>query len=255
MKSAQDAIVTEDAVTIERAQLVDELVAANRILFQQGVVDAFGHVSARDPNNRSHFLLARHLAPSIVTHDDIRTFDFNGNVVDAEPGKFYTERYIHAAIYAVRPDVAAVVHSHSPAIIPFSITDVPLRPVCHVSAFLGEGVARFDTQAVAGDTDLLIRTIELRHALARSLGSSPVALMRGHGSVAVGASLRQAVYRAIYTELNARLQTEALRLGAVTYLTPGEVALMESHTDPTYRRPWDFWRSELPEREPPKRAS
>jgi ribulose-5-phosphate 4-epimerase/fuculose-1-phosphate aldolase len=228
--------------------LLDDLVLANRILFQQGVVDAYGHVSARDPRDPRRFLIARHVAPALVTREDIMIFDLAGQALEGDGRTPYTEVFIHAAIYAARPDVHGVVHSHSPAIIPFGVSDVPLRPIAHVCAFLGEGVARFDTQDAFGDTDLLIRNLALGEALARALGPHPVALMRGHGSVAVGVTLRQAVYRAIYTEVNARLQTEALRLGgSVRYLTPGEAALMGRHQDPAYRRPWDMWVASLGE--------
>jgi ribulose-5-phosphate 4-epimerase/fuculose-1-phosphate aldolase len=228
--------------------LLDDLVLANRILFHQGVVDAYGHVSARDPRDPERFLIARHVAPALVTRDDIMTFDLEGRALDANGRTPYTEVFIHAAIYAARPDVHGVVHSHSPAIIPFGVSDVPLRPIAHVCAFLGEGVARFDTQDAFGDTDLLIRDLALGEALARALGPHPVALMRGHGSVAVGVTLRQAVYRAIYTEVNARLQTEALRLGgSVRYLTSGETALMGRHQDPAYQRPWALWVTALGE--------
>jgi HCOMODA/2-hydroxy-3-carboxy-muconic semialdehyde decarboxylase len=222
--------------------LLDDLVLANRILFQQGVVDAYGHVSARDPRDARRFLIARHVAPALVVREDIMTMDLAGQPVEDDGRTPYTEVFIHAAIYAARPDVHGVVHSHSPAIVPFGVSDVPLRAVAHVCAFLGEGVARFDTQDAFGDTDLLIRDLALGEALARALGPHPVALMRGHGSVAVGVTLRQAVYRAVYTEVNARLQSEALRLGgAVKYLTPGEAALMGRHQDPSYRRPWELW--------------
>lgn len=221
--------------------LLDDLVAANHILFRQGVVDAFGHVSARDPRDPGRFLLARHVAPALVRRDDILTYDLEGNALDAAGRKGYSELYIHAAIYAARPDVGGVVHSHSPAIIPFGVTEAPLRPIFHMGAFLGDGVARFDTQDRFGDTDLLIRDLARGRALAETLGRNPVALMRGHGAVAVGDSLREAVFRAIYTEQNAKLQGEAQRLGTVRFLTSGETVLMAAHRDPTYRRPWELW--------------
>jgi HCOMODA/2-hydroxy-3-carboxy-muconic semialdehyde decarboxylase len=221
--------------------LLDDLVAANHILFHHGVVDAFGHVSARDPRDPGRFLLARHVAPALVTRDDIVTFDLAGRALDANGRKLYSELWIHAAIYAARPEVKGVVHSHSPAIIPFGVTDASLEPIFHMSAFLGEGVARFDTRDRFGETDLLIRDMERGRALATTLGSRPVSLMRGHGAVAVGVSLREAVYRAIYTEQNARLQSEAMRLGSVRFLTAGEAAAQEGRRDPTYRRAWELW--------------
>jgi ribulose-5-phosphate 4-epimerase/fuculose-1-phosphate aldolase len=185
------------------------------------------------------------MAPGIVKHEDILTFDLEGNALDANGRKLYSELWIHAAAYAARPDVGGVVHSHSHAVIPFSVASVPLQPICHVGAFLGLGVALFDTQDVAGDTDLLIRTMELGRALAKKQGDAPVALMRGHGSVATGQSLRESVFRAYYTEVNAKIQLEAMRMGTpIKYLTPGEVKLRVADRDPTYRRAWEFWLSE-----------
>jgi ribulose-5-phosphate 4-epimerase/fuculose-1-phosphate aldolase len=227
------------------ARLVAELVVANHILYDQGVVDGFGHISARDDRDPQRFLLSRSQAPSLVEEDDILSYDLEGNVLDGEGEKLYAERFIHAAIYAARPDVNAVVHSHSPAIIPFGITDVELRPVYHMSGFLGDGVTRFDTRPVAGDTNLLISDMHLGRALAQALGDKPVCLMRGHGSVAVGANIRQAVYRAIYTEMNARLQAEAMRLGGnVNYLSPGESERTRTLNEAFLDRPWGLWTSE-----------
>jgi ribulose-5-phosphate 4-epimerase/fuculose-1-phosphate aldolase len=228
--------------------LLDDLVNANKILFHAGVLDAYGHVSARDDENPKHFMLARHMAPGIVTKDDIITFDLEGKALNANGRKLYSELWIHAAAYEAHADVGGVVHSHSHAVIPYGVTGVELRPISHTASFLGEGVALFDTQDVAGDTDLLIRNMKLGRALAKKQGSNPVALMRGHGSVAVGASVREAAYRAYYTEINARLLLDALRMGKrIKYLTPGEVKLRGADRDPTYRRAWEFWVAQLPE--------
>jgi HCOMODA/2-hydroxy-3-carboxy-muconic semialdehyde decarboxylase len=228
------------------AQLIEELVLANRILFAQGVVDAFGHVSVRSAADPNRFRLTWAIAPALVTAPDVLSFDFDGNTPDAAGRELYSERYIHAAIYRSRPDVMGIVHSHSPSIIPFTITDVDLRPVWHMSSFLAGSVALFDTQDVAGDTDLLIKTPDLGAALAASLGASTVALMRGHGSVVVGRSVREAVSRAIYTEANAKLQAESQRMGTrVKFLTPGESALMNAYSRPDVRRQWDLWVREL----------
>lgn len=227
-------------------RLIEELVLANRILFHEGVVDAFGHVSARSDEDPETFLLTWAIAPGLATAADVMTFDFDGAPVEADGRELYSERFIHAAIYRARPDVMGVVHSHSPSIIPFTITEVPLRPVWHMSAFLGDGVAHFDTQDVAGDTDLLIKNMDLGGALASTIGTHPVALMRGHGSVVVGRSVREAVYRAIYTEANARLQAEAQRMGTrVKFLTEGEASLMNAFTRPDVRRPWELWVREI----------
>jgi ribulose-5-phosphate 4-epimerase/fuculose-1-phosphate aldolase len=226
-------------------QLIAELVLANRILFAQGVVDAFGHVSARSAADPNRFLLTWAIAPALATAADVLSFDFDGNTPDAAGRELYSERFIHAAVYRSRPDVMGVVHSHSPSIIPFTVTEAALRPIWHMSAFLESSVSVFDTQDTAGDTDLLIKTPQLGAALASSLGASTVALMRGHGSVVVGRSVREAVSRAIYTEANAKLQAESERMGKVKFLTPGEARLMNDYSRPDVRRQWDLWVREL----------
>jgi HCOMODA/2-hydroxy-3-carboxy-muconic semialdehyde decarboxylase len=226
-----------------RKAAVRDLVAANHILFNEGIFDAYGHVSARDPDDPGRFLLARHVAPGIVTRADILTFDLDGNVLDGHGEKLYTELWIHAAMYAAQPAVNGVVHSHSHSIIPFGATKSPLRPIWAPASFLSLGVAQFDTRDVAGDTDLMIRTPELGKALAEAMGDRPVALMRGHGATVVGSSLREAVFRAVYIEANAKIQTEALRLGEPVYISEGEARKSQAHmdADPSYRRAWEFW--------------
>jgi ribulose-5-phosphate 4-epimerase/fuculose-1-phosphate aldolase len=223
--------------------LIDEIVLANHILYDRGVVDAYGHVSARHPDRPEQFLLTWAIAPALATGADVMTFDADGNALDNPAGKeLYSERFIHAAIYAARPDVLGIVHSHSENLIPYTVTDVPLRPLYHMSAFLGAGTAMYDPQPSAGDTDLLVKTLPLGVALASALGEKSIVLMRGHGSVAVGRSVREAVYRAVYTEANAKLQANAMRMSErVTYLTPGESALMDRYMQPDVRRPWELW--------------
>jgi ribulose-5-phosphate 4-epimerase/fuculose-1-phosphate aldolase len=223
--------------------LVDDLVAANRILFDQGVVDGFGHVSARSDRNPGRFLLSRSMAPGLVTADDIMEFGEDGQPLEPRGRTVYLERFIHSEIYKARPDVNAVVHSHSPAVIPFGVTDVPLRPLFHISGFLGAGAPIIEIRDVAGTaTDLLVRDAALGASLARTLADKPVSLMRGHGSVAVGISLQQAVFRAIYTEINARLQADAMRLGSINFLTPEEAACAATTNDALLARPWDLWK-------------
>jgi ribulose-5-phosphate 4-epimerase/fuculose-1-phosphate aldolase len=223
--------------------LIDELVDANHILFHQGVVDGFGHVSARDPARSDQFLLARSMAPALVTRADILRFDQDGNAL-RDKRTPYLERFIHAEIYRARPDVMAVVHSHSPCVIPFGVANgTPLRAICHMSGFLGATTPVFEIRAAAGPaSDLLIRDRALGAALARSLGSRAVVLMRGHGSTTVGASVRQAVFRAVYAEVNARLQAEATRLGPVTYLTDGEAEAASAANDGQISRAWELWK-------------
>ena len=223
------------------AALVDKLATANRILYNEGVVDGFGHVSVRHDRSASHFLLARNMAPALVTPADILTFDLDGQAIDAGDRRVYLERFIHGEIYRARPDVVAVVHSHSPSVIPFAVTNTPLKPVYHMSGFLGEGTAHFEIRDVAGNSDLLIRNAALGRALAAALGSRTAVLMRGHGSTVVGASIEQAVYRAIYAETNARLQTQALALGNVIYLNAEEASLAAATNDTQLARVWELW--------------
>jgi ribulose-5-phosphate 4-epimerase/fuculose-1-phosphate aldolase len=227
--------------------LLDELVLANHILFDQGIVDAFGHVSVRHDKCSERFLMSRSLAPGQVTREALVEFDLEGNPIDAHGRAVYIERFIHGAIYAARPDVMAVVHSHSATVVPFSVVpEVKLRPVCHTCAFLGEGAPTFEIRDVAGQaSDLLIRDNRLGAALAATLGGAAVVLMRGHGSTVVGQSLQHAVYRAVYTEVNAKAQAEALRLGAVVYLTTEEARTARESTDQHIHRPWNLWNAQL----------
>jgi len=225
--------------------LIDKLVVANRILYGRSVVDGFGHVSARHDNSPGHFLLARNLAPGLVRRDDIMVFDLDGAALDGAGRRVYLERFIHGEIYRARPDVQAIVHSHSPSVIPFGVTRYPLRPVFHASGFLGEGAALFEIREVAADTDMLISTGALGAALARALGSRSAVLMRGHGSTVVGVSLEQVVYRAIYTEVNAKLQIQAISLGEVTYLNDREAANAASANDTQLARNWELWQREI----------
>jgi ribulose-5-phosphate 4-epimerase/fuculose-1-phosphate aldolase len=229
---------------LEVASLIDELVAANHILFDQGVVDGFGHISVRHPKASGRFLLARSIAPSLVKADDIMEFDLDGNPLDARGRTLYLERFIHSEIYRARPDAGAVVHSHSPAVVPFSVArDVPLRAVWHLGGILGEGCPVFEIRDTAGaSTDLLIRTPALGAALAESLGHGSVVLMRGHGCTVVGLTVRHAVFNAVYTEKSAALQSEAIRLGAVTYLTGEEAKAALACNAAQIDRSWELWK-------------
>jgi HCOMODA/2-hydroxy-3-carboxy-muconic semialdehyde decarboxylase len=228
---------------MSNAGQIDDLVSANHILYLEGVVDGFGHVSVRDEKNPERFLLARSIAPASVTASDIMAFGLDGEPLDARGRKPYLERYIHSEIYRARPDVSAIVHSHSPSLIPFGVTGTQLKPLYHMSAFLGAGAPVFEIREAGGPaTDMLIRDRKLGAALAKSLGPAAFALMRGHGSVAVGKTLKQVVYRAVYAEVNARLQSEAMRLGEVTYLNDAEAAGATRANDEVIDRPWDLWK-------------
>ncbi len=234
------------------AGTIAELVAANRILYAQAVLDSYGHVSVRHDNDPHRFWMSRNMAPGLVTADDVMEFDLSGEPVDARGRTTYAERFIHSEIYRCRPDVHAIVHSHSPSVIPFGVTDVPLRPIFHMSGFLGAGVpvfeireARLPDGQLAGDTDMLIRNPGLGAALALRLGDKPAALMRGHGSVTVGVSLPQAVFRAVYLEVNAKLQSDAMKLGNINFLTAEEARLASAMSDMHLSRPWLLWKHEV----------
>jgi ribulose-5-phosphate 4-epimerase/fuculose-1-phosphate aldolase len=233
--------------------LITDLVVANHILYDHGVVDAFGHISARHDKHRDRFLLARNMAPGNVTAGDILEFHLDGSPVDRQGPRPYLERFIHGEIYAARPDVMAIVHSHSHSIVPLSISkEVRLRAVSHMAGFIGTEAPLFEIRDAGGPaTDLLIRSPELGRALAKSLGAANIVLMRGHGSTVTGPSVRLAVYRAVYAELNARYQSEAMRHGPITSLTAEEAAACAASTEGQVQRPWDLWTREAAERRRP----
>jgi len=235
------------AATETLTTTIRELVDANHILFDQGVVDGFGHVSVRHPEKPDRFLLARSMAPALVTESDVLEFDLDGNAVVPNGPPGYLERFIHGEIYRKRKDVNSVVHSHSPSVVPFSVvTGTKLRPVCHMCGFLSEkGTPIFEIRDFAGPgSDLLITSGKLGAALADTLSDGPAVLMRGHGSTVVGATLRQTVFRAVYTEVGARLQMEAMKLGPVTYLTEEETIGTTRTISTQYDRSWFLWLKE-----------
>jgi ribulose-5-phosphate 4-epimerase/fuculose-1-phosphate aldolase len=236
----------DDSAIMDERDIIDDLVTANHILYNEGVVDGFGHVSVRHPQRPDRFLLSRGIAPGNVQAEDIMEFDLDGHPVEARGRKPYLERFIHSEVYRARADVQSVVHNHSPAVIPFGVTRTRLRPISHMSGFLAGNVPNFEIRDAGGPaTDMLIRTPQLGVAFARTLGNAAFALMRGHGAVAVGDSIRQAVYRAIYAEMNARLQSEALRLAGssdINFLTDAEAAGADAANRVNMDRPWDLWK-------------
>jgi HCOMODA/2-hydroxy-3-carboxy-muconic semialdehyde decarboxylase len=220
--------------------LIDDLVAANHILATEGILDGYGHVSVRDPANPNHYFLSRSLAPGLVTAADIVEYDLDSNPI-GDTRLSYRERFIHGEIYKARPDVMAVVHDHSPAVIPFSVSSVPLRAVSHLAAFIGVGVPVFEIRDVDGMTDMLVSNPKRGLALAKVLGDHPAALMRGHGAVIVGATVKEVVGRAIYLDSDARLQEQAMLLGGkVTYFEPEEAK--KATQQDGYARAWDIWK-------------
>ncbi len=231
----------------EDAERIADLVLANHILADQGILDGFGHVSVRSAKNRDHYFISRARAPALVSAADIMEYDLDDNPIDPRGRKPYIERFIHSEIYKVRPDVEAIVHSHSPAIIPFGVSDVPLKPTSHMGGFLIKEVPVFEIREAGGnETDMLIRNKELGAALAKKLGTGTVVLMRGHGDAVVGQSVKHAVLHAIYAEFNARIEAEALRLGGkVTFLNEVEARKMGAAMDGAVERPWEIWKSRV----------
>jgi HCOMODA/2-hydroxy-3-carboxy-muconic semialdehyde decarboxylase len=227
------------------SDVIADLVAGNRILAMEGVLDGMGHISARHPGSPDRFLLARSIAPELVTAADILEYGANGEPVDARGQSSYLERFIHSEIYRVRQDVRAIVHCHTPSLIPFAASDVPLRAMYHMAAFVADGVPVFEIRKAAGITDLLVRDAALGRALAKTLGAKPAALMRGHGAVVVAGSIPNVVGRSIYLDVNARAQLQAVTLGGrITYVDPEEAKLRL--TDPNeYARAWDLWKRKL----------
>jgi ribulose-5-phosphate 4-epimerase/fuculose-1-phosphate aldolase len=224
--------------------LIEDLIAANRILAQEGIVDAFGHVSMRHDRNPNRYFLSRSLAPELVTPEDLIEYDLDSNPVNLRGRSQYSERFIHGEIYKARPDVRSVAHSHSPSVIPFGVSTVPLRPVYHLGGFLGEGVPIFEIRKTAGMSDMLVNDADRGRALAQTLGNRPIVLMRGHGMVAVGPAIPYAVGRSVYTELNARAQLQAMSLGGqVTYIDPEEARkIMDGGENRGYERAWEIWK-------------
>ena len=207
----------------ELTESLTELVTANRILAREGVVDSFGHVSIRHPNQPDRYLMSRARAPECIELDDLMEFDVDGTAVDPRGRVPYAERFIHGAVYEARPEVKAVVHNHSPSVIPFSVTKAKLRPLLHMCASMGADIPVWDLRDRFGDTNLLVTSMPMGRDLAEALGDRRVSLMRGHGSVIVGGSLREVVFTSVYLEVNADLQMKASTLGEVTFLSDGEV--------------------------------
>jgi HCOMODA/2-hydroxy-3-carboxy-muconic semialdehyde decarboxylase len=232
--------------------LIEDIATGSRILANLGVVDGFGHVSARDPANPSHFLMSRSLAPALVTPHDIMEFDQDGNAVDPRGRAVFLERFIHAEIYKARPDVMAVVHAHSPDVIPFAVSKTPLRPLYHNAAFLAAGVPVWDIGKEFGATNMLVSDNAIGKSLAQALSDKSVVLMRGHGDVAVGPSVKVAVFRAYYTNVNARLQAQAIGLGSeVTYLSAEEGTKADAINLVVLDRVWNLWKQQV-QAAPPK---
>ena len=224
---------------------ISDLVVANRILAAEGVLDGFGHVSMRDPRDGACYLMSRSLAPALVTAADILQHDLDNHAVHDQGHSLYYERWIHGEIYKARPEVNAIVHSHSPTLVPFASTKAPLRPILHNASFLGFGTPVFEIRNLIPNSDLMISTAALGRALAETLGSTAdVVLLRGHGNVVIGPTIQIAVFRAYYTEINARQQLNAMILGRddVVYMNAGECETTDKIMQAVAGRPWDLWK-------------
>lgn len=226
--------------------LMDDLVAANHILASEGVVDGFGHVSVRHDKNPNRYLLSRSLAPALVSKADVIEYDLDSRAVDNRGQAEYSEKFIHGEIYKARSDVKAIVHNHSAAVIPFSVTGVDLRPIYHMSAFVGAGIPRFDIRTeMKEETDMLVRNPLRGAALARVLGRHPAALMRGHGCVVVADNVKLATFNCVYLQMNAALQLQAMGLSKeVKFLSDAESerVMKDTWEKGLYTRAWDMWK-------------
>jgi HCOMODA/2-hydroxy-3-carboxy-muconic semialdehyde decarboxylase len=220
---------------------IPDLVIANHILANEGVLDAYGHVSVRDERNPTHYLMSRSMPPLFVQASDIVEYDADSKPInDTRP--LFNERFIHGEIYRLRPDVKAIVHFHAPEVVTFSVGNIPLRPMVHMAGFIVPDIPIWDIRKAAGLTDMLVRNNELGHSLAQTLGDKPLALMRGHGAVVVAPSIKLLTGRAYYTMVNARAQAQAIALfGAdkVAYLDPQEAA--KAGDQDGFERGWTYW--------------
>ena len=223
--------------------LLRDIVIANHILAHEQVVDAYGHISFRHPERPDRFFMSGSRSPELVTADDIIEYDLDCNPIDLRGRVQYTERPIHGGIYKARPDVHSVVHNHSLELIPFSISrSVKLRPVLHTSSGIGAEIPIWDIRTKFGDTNMLVTTMDQGTDLARSLGPNRVVLMRGHGCAVSGTSIYDAVHTSFYLKINAGLQSEALKFGEVTYLSPGEIQQMSKLQHSPTSRAWEYWK-------------
>lgn len=224
--------------------LLDDLVAANRILYAKNIVDGLGHVSVRHDKNPNLYVMAAECAPGLVERKDLAIYDLDSNAQTLRERRPYNERFIHGEIYKARSDIHSVVHCHTPSLVTFCVCKCQLRPLYHMSGFLGRGVSRFEIREVAGMTDMLVSSPPLGAALAKSLADKQIVLMRGHGATMAGQSVKHSVYRAIYAALNATMQMDAMRLGEVTFLSDEEAMKGMDINDRFVDRSWALWKRE-----------
>lgn len=232
------------------AEIIADLAAASHILAEQNVVDAFGHVSLRHPEAPNRYFMSRAMAPALVSPDDIIEYDLDSQPCNADGRGSFLERFIHGEVYRARPDLNSVVHSHSPSVIPFGLVGVEMKAMFHNAAFLAAGAPVFDISEKFGDTDMLVSDGDKGVAFSECLGDKDIGLMRAHGSIACGASLQDAVFRAVYTEVNARVQHWTAALGGggpIAALNEEEGRLADGPNQGAARRAWDLWRRRVRE--------
>jgi ribulose-5-phosphate 4-epimerase/fuculose-1-phosphate aldolase len=227
-------------------ELVAKVATANHILAHKQIVDAFGHVSVRSPERPDVFFMARNLAPQLVMPNDVLHFDMEANCINEPQARVYLERFIHSEIYKARPDVNSIVHAHAISVLPYAaLPDHPIKPLCHMSAWIGTGLPIFEIRTCCQGSDLLIRSPELGVALAKELGEKNGVLMRGHGFTVVADTIENAVYRAIYLDVNAKVQATAQLLGDPIFLDEAEASAATNTNSGQIHRPWALWKMEV----------
>ena len=226
-------------------ELIADLVVANRILGREGVCDAFGHISVRHPDRPDRYLLSCSRAPELVSADDIMEFELDGSPVDAQGRQPYLERFIHGAVYEIRPEVHSIVHNHATGVLPYSVTETPLRPIQHTFARIGAQIPVWDILDRFGNTNMLVSNVEQGRDLAACLANNVVVLMRGHGCTVTAPTIAEAVLTSVYLQVNAQLQMDAMRLGDVTYLTSGEIEANSQINQPKSgsERAWEYYKA------------
>lgn len=223
----------------------DDLILATRILVNERILDGFGHVSIRNPKQSDHYFMTCDNLGGTDSESCIVELNLDSKPCNPNESRLSLERFIHGEIYRARPDINAIVHTHSPALIPFGVSKTPLQPLYHMCGFLAEGTPVFDIQLKHGMTNMLVQSNELGRSLASSLGKSAVVLMRGHGATIVGSSVKEAVYRAIYVTINASLQPIAMQLGEPKFLDYEEAVKTDELHRAVLNRSWDYWKSRL----------
>ncbi len=230
------------------AEFLADLAAASRILAERGVVDAFGHISQRHPDSPDRYFMSTSMAPALVTLDDIIEYNLDSEPCNANGRGSFLERFIHGEIYKARPDINSVAHSHSPSVIPFGLVDSKMQAMFHNAAFLAAGVPVFDISKKFGATDMRVSDCPTGVAFAECLADKDIALMRAHGSVACGPTLQLAVFRAVYTEVNSRVQHWTMALsggGRIASLDEEEGRLADVPNQGACMRAWQLWRGQV----------